>query len=328
MGAFLVIKPTLLVLALCFATSDAHPGCIHDEVSRVTGGVRNTGYTFNRKVPYGDGVNGDGDDANGAATTHGRRAQSSNSGWGNIRVQLEYVSTSELTTTMDDFLRNTLMADAMSWISNALLVQPVAGALKHSRVCELIYNNGDCHTEGALPTCGVAADGSSATMPTSMLDELTSCTTCYSDSSIPCTGCTTSPAGAGASNTDFVLYVSAVSTASCSGGTLAYAATCQRDQNDRPIFGYANFCPASLDTAAAAWLTQRSTAVHEILHALGFSTGSWPLFRDENGVPRTLREADGLPALMPSTLCTDGTYQSGLLNVSSTTLEVGIERGA
>ena len=81
MGAFLVIKPALLVLALCFAASNAHPGCIHDEVSRVTGGVRNTGYTFNRKVPYGvNGVNGDGDDANGAATTHGRRAQSSNSG--------------------------------------------------------------------------------------------------------------------------------------------------------------------------------------------------------------------------------------------------------
>ena len=33
----------------------------------------------------------------------------------------------------------------------------------------------------------------------------------------------------------------------CAGPTLAYASTCERDQWDRPIFGYANFCPTARD---------------------------------------------------------------------------------
>ena len=44
-------------------------------------------------------------------------------------------------------------------------------------------------------------------------------------------------------------------------GTLAYAATCQRDQTDRPVVGYANFCPYALDSGAKAIDACESTPV-------------------------------------------------------------------
>jgi leishmanolysin-like peptidase len=65
--------------------------------------------------------------------------------------------------------------------------------------------------------------------------------------------------------------------------------------------------------------------VHELLHALGFSTDSWALFRHEDGTPRTPRGADGLPALTP-TLCTDGVTRT-VRAPSASTLLVRQERG-
>ena len=69
-----------------------------------------------------------------------------------------------------------------------------------------------------------------------------------------------------------------------SGATIAYASTCQRDQNDRPILGHANFCPSQLSTAASDWEEQRATAVHELLHALGFSSDSWSSSAPDQGL--------------------------------------------
>jgi hypothetical protein len=65
--------------------------------------------------------------------------------------------------------------------------------------------------------------------------------------------------------------------------------------------------------------------VHELLHALGFSTDSWALFRNQDGTPRTPRGADGLPALTP-TLCTDGVNRT-VMAPSASTLLVRQERG-
>ena len=65
--------------------------------------------------------------------------------------------------------------------------------------------------------------------------------------------------------------------------------------------------------------------VHELLHALGFSTDSWALFRHQDGTPRTPRAADGLPALTP-TLCTDGVTRT-VMAPSASTLLVRQERG-
>jgi leishmanolysin-like peptidase len=74
---------------------------------------------------------------------------------------------------------------------------------------------------------------------------------------------------------------------------VAYAATCQRDQYDRPTFGMINFCPAYLDanTNNNIFEKQLMTALHEIGHVLGFSSTSFPLMRHADGSPRTPRKS-------------------------------------
>ena len=293
--------------------------CAHEATQRKTGGVRNLGYFFNTHVSYSD-------------EEHGRHLEATS--WAPIRIQLEYVpgATSEVGVAKEAFLKETLLPAAQEWLQNALLVAPVSGALKASRNCAQFWSLNDKCAEEAPTTCGVAPDGSDYALPAAVLAELEVC------SSSPASGCSTSAAGAGVANADFMLFVSSVSTDSCSGGTLAYASTCQRDGTgaqdwhgkDRPIVGYANFCPDGLDTAAAEWATQKSTAVHEILHALGFSSGSWPLFRNSDGSPMTPREDDGLPALVSAgdMDCTNGSPSTeNELEVSPTTLEVKPERG-
>eukprot|EP00966_Prymnesium_polylepis_P104242 2414192-Prymnesium_polylepis.1 len=61
----------------------------------------------------------------------------------------------------------------------------------------------------------------------------------------------------------------------------------------QPILGDVNFCPSSVSADPAQLSDQRATAVHELLHALGFTSSSWALFRDDTGQPRTRRDADG-----------------------------------
>ncbi|XP_011409337.2 PREDICTED: leishmanolysin-like peptidase [Amphimedon queenslandica] len=66
------------------------------------------------------------------------------------------------------------------------------------------------------------------------------------------------------------------------------------DEYDRPIAGYINFCSGGI-TSASSDLFIFTVAKHEVLHALGFSNGLFPWFRDENGNPRTPRNSNGFP---------------------------------
>ena len=77
---------------------------------------------------------------------------------------------------------------------------------------------------------------------------------------------------------------------------------------------------------ADAFPSLRGTAIHEALHALGFSSASWPLFRNGDGTPMTPRESDGLPARVTRT-CSDGTPTSNQMDISAATLEVAMARG-
>jgi hypothetical protein len=294
--------------------------CVHDEIEQRSGGVDDSGYFFSPQQYASE-------------MAPGRRRLQSLS-YSPIRVEIRYVDTSALTSSLQTFLTGTLVPWAKAWIESALRVVPVSGSLRAARTCSASFSSGTCHSEGTT-TCGTNGDQSSYSIPSDLLDSLTYCSSCTVSGS--CSGCTTSPQGAGATSADYVLFVSAVTTASCSGGTLAYAGTCQRDQYDRPIFGcdppstprphslpaphgrpgaachgtagptaipaaqpsppttpshapsttlshtpllaprsHANFCPASLSAAAADLDGQRATAVHELLHALGFSSGSWP----------------------------------------------------
>ena len=68
------------------------------------------------------------------------------------------------------------------------------------------------------------------------------------------------------------------------------------------------------------------TATHEVLHALGFSSASWQLFRNADGSPRTPRGSNGLPARVTLT-CHDGQTRTNQLQIASNTLQLGSARG-
>lgn len=98
---------------------------------------------------------------------------------------------------------------------------------------------------------------------------------------------------------DFVLYITARPTEE---GVVAWATSLVRNQQNRPIAGMANFNPRYLTQPKCSDLTNcmedadcgasttgictgnfkkdLGTAVHEIVHALGFSSSSWGQFKD------------------------------------------------
>lgn len=97
--------------------------------------------------------------------------------------------------------------------------------------------------------------------------------------------------GPGLNNTDFALYVTAVDEPYCaSGSVLAVGAPCEVDTwSGRPLSGNANFCPRALRVARAAdggnnsWGMQLDTALHELTHALGFSSRIFSQFVAADG---------------------------------------------
>ncbi|KAF0685193.1 Aste57867_22895 [Aphanomyces stellatus] len=87
----------------------------------------------------------------------------------------------------------------------------------------------------------------------------------------------------GIANTDFLIHVTARPT---SGAVLAWALPCNIDQFGRPISGQTNFGPNRLDTSIAARAGQIGTAIHEITHALGFSSSRFQDFRQPLNGPK------------------------------------------
>eukprot|EP00802_Teleaulax_amphioxeia_P007078 Tamp_07084.p1 GENE.Tamp_07084~~Tamp_07084.p1 ORF type:complete len:618 (+),score=81.29 Tamp_07084:601-2454(+) len=95
----------------------------------------------------------------------------------------------------------------------------------------------------------------------------------------------------GIADTDLLIYVNA-DQEECGEGTLAYASHCVQDSStDRPVVGYIQMCPDShqVKTVAGERDEDFHTAVHEILHIMGWSNSLFPFFRDASGRPRTPR---------------------------------------
>ena len=107
-------------------------------------------------------------------------------------------------------------------------------------------------------------------------------------------------AGEGHNNTDFVLYVTAVSNGNCNNSkTLAYAAACQQESSlDRPVAGFINICPEKVTASElrTSYNEVLATIKHEIFHALGFSPSLYAFFRSKSGAPLTPRLKNGLPS--------------------------------
>ena len=82
---------------------------------------------------------------------------------------------------------------------------------------------------------------------------------------------------------DFLLFLATDDTGN--DGTLAYATACYLDQSDsRPVVGFAVFNPYYLDPAAGKLDNDVATYVHEVLHALVFSSQLWKFFPKTNGL--------------------------------------------
>ncbi|KAH8871140.1 Leishmanolysin-like peptidase [Schistosoma japonicum] len=106
--------------------------------------------------------------------------------------------------------------------------------------------------------------------------------------------------GLGIPPNGYLIFVDASQSEPCqSDDLLAYALACQLEYGtDRPVAGYVNMCPNQLSVTPAEVRSTISTFIHEMAHALGFSSTSYAFLRDENGIPRTPRDPNtGLPAL-------------------------------
>ena len=79
--------------------------------------------------------------------------------------------------------------------------------------------------------------------------------------------------------------------------TVAFASSCQNEVGqDRPIAGNINFCPDGVRNRAPEFTF--AVTKHEVLHAIGFSSTLFALWRDPiTNDPRTTRGDDGLPPL-------------------------------
>jgi len=103
---------------------------------------------------------------------------------------------------------------------------------------------------------------------------------------------------------DFILYISAVSSEHCDvSNTVAFASYCQLEARfNRPVAGYVNLCPKSVSHKQSDSHSVLATLKHEILHALGFSAGLYAFFLDDAGNPLTPRDPrTGKPPFNPKT---------------------------
>ncbi|KAK3094192.1 hypothetical protein FSP39_025247, partial [Pinctada imbricata] len=88
--------------------------------------------------------------------------------------------------------------------------------------------------------------------------------------------------GPGLNDTDYILYVQALSTRSCQTykgrNVLAYAVYCHQNKDGRPLSGYVNVCPRQLQSHLYSKEHLQMILMHELIHAVGFSSSLFPQF--------------------------------------------------
>ena len=86
----------------------------------------------------------------------------------------------------------------------------------------------------------------------------------------------------GIKDTDLMLYVTALSTSSCSGSVLAHAGPCAYDQYGRPMAGGINVCEYFF-SGDFEWKKDVQTMLHEMTHITIMISSLWDGFRDSDG---------------------------------------------
>ena len=199
----------------------------------------------------------------------------------------------KLSSDLRKLVLDRLLPDAIAYFGQTLRVRQRISPIKLQRDCEKpVFEkiNGTLF-KYCLHECKNVTYCDAVLVPESHLDV---CRTCDS-SQIHCTN--PAPKSAGLTNTDFVLYVSAIGTSNCNNqdDLIAFASTCQLEQTlDRPVAGFVNFC---VDKLSRKFHYSHLLAVvkHEIFHALGFSSSLYGYFRADDGTPLTPRLPDGRP---------------------------------
>lgn len=291
-----------LLAVLMLATSSVAQGCIHDQIDhKLTTHEQN----YSPLHPFTDESNSRNrrlraeDDATNFQIYD--RAEGDAALYQPIRITPYYDDSSlNALPANQRALIKEIIPEAIERFNRALQVVPVVGNLMAKRSCNMQYKTTPpvCKTFVENEVCLEMPIPDNHFGPTRQCSECTSAN-CAKD---PCT--TTS--GEGIADTDFLLYVRAATTAYCSGSVLAYASSCQKDQFDRPTFGMANFCPDQIDTDPLEYEHQLATALHEITHALGFSSQFFAYMRHADGTPRTPRDANGRPPIYTSGTCKNG----------------------
>ena len=293
----------------------------------------------------GGGSYGDDDDGGGGGGGDGaRRALVTSPSFSPIRIKAIYIGAADTGGTnvpaaTSTYLKDHIMQAAIDNWQAMLSVVPVTGNLFAARSCSGSYTSapltglcGAYRDPAADFFCGSHTNGDLNIPLGDYVGEQTyfNGNGCTSTSSTSSCATNTLPAGTGVAGADFVIFVTAVQTTDCppapgESGTLAYASTCQRDQNDRPTWGRVNFCPFAISTAAADLPLQIAVATHELNHALGFNSGSWALWRNADGSPRTPRDSSGDPATTFKYKCGGKSRETDI--VSSSTVAFSAERG-
>ncbi|XP_044294379.1 leishmanolysin-like peptidase isoform X2 [Varanus komodoensis] len=221
-----------------------------------------------------------------------------------LRIKIVYDrSVEELLPEKRHLIKNKLFPQAISYLEKTFQVQKPTGTVLLSRQCvtnQYLRKKDDPHRY-----CRGACAEHTRCGPVIVPEEHLQCRVCRDNGGL------CGPVGEadqeGIRDTDFVLYVSALTTERCGQeNIIAYAAYCQLEADmDRPIAGYANLCPNMISTQAQEFVGMLSTVKHEIIHALGFSAGLFAFYRDSDGNPLTARYASGLPPFNESL----GVYQ-------------------
>ena len=194
-----------------------------------------------------------------------------------IRIHLEYVwDEIKVEGEQLEFLQRLNEAAKLHW-EKTLSVDRVAEPMRISATCKAKYPDGTCAKPWEQPKCG---DAGLIPLKHMKSGQHMYCTDYYGKPDHSSNACdTTNFEDGDGEAADFVLYVVAWTADICNDGTMAYASGCVHDQYDRPTVGFANYCPNHMDSSPKEWDDQFATAVHEIGHALGFTSGTHAYFR-------------------------------------------------
>ncbi|KAK1903532.1 Leishmanolysin-like peptidase [Dissostichus eleginoides] len=219
-----------------------------------------------------------------------------------LQLQIKIIydhSVDQLPADQRRLVKDKLFPQAIDYLQKVLSVRRRVGPVLLSRQCstnQYLRKRDDPHRY-CQDACADLTRCGPVSVPQHHLQQ---CKVC-SESGKSC-GPIGPPDGPGVEGSDFVLYVSGVTTERCGQENIvAYAAYCQLEAElDRPIAGYANLCPAMISSQPQEFEGMLSTVKHEIIHALGFSAGLFAFYHDDEGKPLTPRFASGLPAFNES----------------------------